>query len=287
MTDLYFILKDAPTGLKLYSPCFGNVLLIEVSQNEHISVKSEVNGEIYNFDRYGKLHSIPTSEGELSYDKLFPDTGECMLFPSCDVRDWLYDGKQCWESVIFPQCVGSVIVDNDNFKFIVGEDKMHRGLSSENVYTVYFGQFIYKNSRFATRKETEDFFKKLQEKKLFWNKETSTIEMCPVLHETERDETNISEDASLLLTAFHRASEICERYEDGFRIVWEFDEGTEYPLDNDDTLYVVQEEISSSVNGLMHKVKKISKCPKSIALMYECFNSLSKALDEYKKEFNS
>lgn len=274
-------------GLRLYSPCFGNVLLMEVSQNGHISVKSEVNGETYKFDRYGKLHSILTSEGELPYDKLFPDTGECMLYPSCDVREWMYDGKRCWEAILFPQCIGSVIVDNDNIKFIVGEEKMHRGLSSENVNTLYFGQFLYKNSRFATRKETEDFFKKLQEKKLFWNKETSTIEMCPVLNEPEKEETNISEDASLLLTGFYRASEICEKYEDGFRIVWKFDEGIEHPLDNDDTLYVVQEEMSSGVNGLIHKVKKISKCPKSIALTYKSFNSLKNALEEYKKEFNS
>lgn len=283
MTDLNFILKDAPKGIKLFSPCFGNVLLVEVSQNGHISVKSEVNGEIYNFDRYGKLHSIPTSEGELPYDKLFPDTGECMLYPSCDVREWVYDGKRCWEAVIFPQCIGSVIVDNDNFKFIVGENEMHRGLSSENVNTVYFSQFIYRNSRFATRKETEDFFKKLQEKKLFWNKATSTIEMCPIVYTPESDDVI----QTVPLTAFYKASEIRDNFEDGFKTIWLFNGKISSRIENDDTLYIVKEVLKSGPKGIIHDVETFSRCPDYIVSLYNARKTLSEALDEYKKEFNS
>ena len=53
--NLCEILKDAPKGMKLYSPLFGEVELLGIKD-----------------DIYGKYY----------------ENGECMLFPSRDNRDW-------------------------------------------------------------------------------------------------------------------------------------------------------------------------------------------------------
>ena len=72
------ILKDCPTGTKLYSPIFGDVELVkafsqEEAANFHIVVKLS-DGETAAFTKDGKLFA--------EYN------GECMLFPSQEERDW-------------------------------------------------------------------------------------------------------------------------------------------------------------------------------------------------------
>ena len=72
------ILKDCPTGTKLYSPIFGDVELVKVypqseATNFHIVVKLS-DDETDAFTKDGKLFT--------EYD------GECMLFPSKKQRDW-------------------------------------------------------------------------------------------------------------------------------------------------------------------------------------------------------
>ena len=75
--DLIKILKDCPKGTKLYSSVFGDVELVEVSKNENlifpIKVKRSDNTPV-NFVKDGKLC--------VGY------SGECVLFPSKDQRDW-------------------------------------------------------------------------------------------------------------------------------------------------------------------------------------------------------
>lgn len=63
-------LKNCPKGIKLYSPAFGEVEFSYISKSDLIHVKTD------NFS------VIFYSNGALS------ETGECMLFPSRENRDW-------------------------------------------------------------------------------------------------------------------------------------------------------------------------------------------------------
>lgn len=81
--NLVEILKDCPAGTKLYSPVYGDVELVNVYQDK---------GTIYPITIKIPSNSTNTFTCERSFDKdgrLFADySGECLLFPSKDQRDW-------------------------------------------------------------------------------------------------------------------------------------------------------------------------------------------------------
>lgn len=67
------ILRDCPKGTKLYSPIFGQGVFEEVQEyNDGSNIDIRCNDMIYEFDELGR------------YGK----DGECLLFPSKDMRDW-------------------------------------------------------------------------------------------------------------------------------------------------------------------------------------------------------
>lgn len=66
------ILKYCPKGTMLYSPAWGEVGLLEVSSLSYIKIKTK---DIYS------IH-ILNEEGK------YAESGECVLFPSKDQRDW-------------------------------------------------------------------------------------------------------------------------------------------------------------------------------------------------------
>ena len=75
--NLVEILKDCPEGTKLYSPLYGDVELLSVTQNNGgeypIEIKiNETSYEYFTID--GRVFA--------EYD------GECLLFPSKEQRDW-------------------------------------------------------------------------------------------------------------------------------------------------------------------------------------------------------
>lgn len=74
--DLTKILKDCPTGTKLYSTIFGEVEFIKCDNLHQIVVAKE--GKYYYF----------TSEGTFILERIKYNLGECVLFPSKDQRDW-------------------------------------------------------------------------------------------------------------------------------------------------------------------------------------------------------
>ena len=65
-------LKDAPEGFKLYSPIFGECTLLDIYSSGNIEVVRTENTAIYTFNAYGQRTS----------------TGECLLFPSKEQREW-------------------------------------------------------------------------------------------------------------------------------------------------------------------------------------------------------
>ena len=75
--NLVEILKDCPKGAKLYSPIYGDVELVDVSQkkDEIYPIRVKLDEDVA--ERF-------TGDGRL--DAEFSD--ECMLFPNEEQRDW-------------------------------------------------------------------------------------------------------------------------------------------------------------------------------------------------------
>ena len=73
MTNIAEILKNTPKGTKLYSPIFGECEFNHVSPCDSIYVCYK--DTLIEFNKYGQF-SLDNSDGE------------CLLFPSKEVRDW-------------------------------------------------------------------------------------------------------------------------------------------------------------------------------------------------------
>lgn len=72
--DVYEILKDMPTGIKLYSPMCGEVTFSTLADSKGSveAIWTENQGGEYTFDKFGR----------------YTKGGECLLFPSEKMRDW-------------------------------------------------------------------------------------------------------------------------------------------------------------------------------------------------------
>lgn len=102
------ILKDKPKGIRLYSPIFGECAFSFVQEEtDDICVKKH-NGEKVFFNSKG-LYNI---------------LGECLLFPSKEMRDW---SKFAWKR-------GDVLVSNDGCTEIIF-DKWY-----DDTYTSFYGK---------------------------------------------------------------------------------------------------------------------------------------------------
>lgn len=92
MINIAKILKNKPKGTRLYSPIFGECAFSHVrEETDDICVKKH-NGEIAFFDSKGLYHTL----------------GECIIFPSKEMRDW---EKLSWKK-------GDVLVSGDNVHII-------------------------------------------------------------------------------------------------------------------------------------------------------------------------
>lgn len=87
--NLVEILKDCPKGTKLYSPIYGDVELVEVSQDNvvpyPIKTKTKPNST-------GMFSTVSfTKDGRIFVEH----NGECMLFPNEEHRDWsMFENKK-------------------------------------------------------------------------------------------------------------------------------------------------------------------------------------------------
>lgn len=103
-TNIPEILKDKPVNLKLYSPTYGNCTLI-VPEDMIITDTFGINRC---FDVDGKISKA----------------GECMLFPSNEMRDW---SKFAWKK-------GDVLVNDNGNKEIIFKDWF------DDSYTKFYGE---------------------------------------------------------------------------------------------------------------------------------------------------
>ena len=118
------ILKDKPVGLKLYSPTFGCISFTGVYKDKVYFYSEDTNAHSVN--QYGKMY----------------DGGECIIFPSKEIRDWL---KFTWKK-------GDVLVNKDGTVHIIFEgfeDDKYRTfkgkyyLWEENGHTEQFDTYSY------------------------------------------------------------------------------------------------------------------------------------------------
>ena len=103
------ILKDKPKGIRLYSPIFGECAFSFVREDTNEIFVKKHNGLIDYFNSKG-LYNI---------------LGECLLFPSKEMRDWR---KFAWKK-------GDVLVSNDNDRHIIFD-----GFSKDD-YTTFEGKY--------------------------------------------------------------------------------------------------------------------------------------------------
>lgn len=131
------ILKDKPQGTKLYSSACGKCKLEEVDDK---SFKIS----FYN-SKFGFMNG---GEGYLDKNGKLYDDGECVVFPSKEMRDWR---KFAWEQ-------GDVLVNSSGFKLFF--DRW-----ANDDYTRFFGKvhiledsFSYETEKYtlASKEETLD-----------------------------------------------------------------------------------------------------------------------------------
>ena len=108
------ILKDKPVGLKFYSPTFGRITFNGVHK-----------GKVYFFSDDTNAHSVKQN------GKMY-DGGECIIFPSNEMRDW---SKFAWKK-------GDVLVSEDGTAHIIFEK------FTDDTYTTFIGKYHYANNNY-------------------------------------------------------------------------------------------------------------------------------------------
>lgn len=122
------ILKHKPQGTKLYSSACGKCRLVEVDDK---SFKIS----FYN-SKFGFMNG---GEGYLDKNGKLYDDGECVVFPSKEMRDW---GKFSWKK-------GDVLVNNDGDVHIIFERFV------DDTYCSFVGKYyLWKENN-----DTEHFYK--------------------------------------------------------------------------------------------------------------------------------
>jgi len=151
MINIAEILKNAPKGLKLYSPLFGEVELVEVTSDNMVYVEWQEGHEGFYED--GRFYDISDSE--------------CLLFPSKEHRTW-----DDWQKVLFPKSINSVVMYAPlNNAYLLTENGT---VFSDNTGSTYdtltnqTGNYLL-DSRYATPKEAEQFFKELEANGYKWD----------------------------------------------------------------------------------------------------------------------
>ena len=157
MRELAELLLDAPAGIKLYCPVWGEVVFQGISDDINVLTDK---GE---FDGYGRMDP----------------NGECLLFPSKDRHDW-----EEWQEDLFRP---NDVVSCDEGVFIYVGTVHYNVLSTYNMTAADGKQLLLPVAKcqFATPREAENFFKTMKSNGLQWNSEQRKAEIIP----TVQDET--------------------------------------------------------------------------------------------------
>ena len=136
------ILKDKPQGTKLYSPICGECKLSyveSVKSEPQISIESDAFGVFYFWDD-GKAYN----------------EGECLLFPSSEMRDW---SKFAWKK-------GDVLVNSRGLKILFDRwaNDNYTSFYAKTINLVEDGFLDTNLHTLASEKEAKSFIKCIEEK---------------------------------------------------------------------------------------------------------------------------
>ena len=118
-TNIVEILKDKPQGTKLYSSACGKCKLEEVDDKSF---------KIFFYN--SKFGFMNGGEGYLDKNGKLYDDGECVVFPSKEMRDW---SKFAWKK-------GDVLVSEDRTAHLIFEK------FTDETYTTFIGKYHYANN---------------------------------------------------------------------------------------------------------------------------------------------
>ena len=145
MINIAQLLKDAPKGMKLYSPLFGEVKFVKIErQSDFPIVVTDCKGNGKSFTEYGV------------YFVDHPDA-ECLLFPSKDCRTW-----EGWKLPVKPKFkAGDWLVYNNGNCFAGGFSEAQVVKVKDGVYFFVSGtsgsfKFIDENCRLWTIEDAKD-----------------------------------------------------------------------------------------------------------------------------------
>ena len=176
------ILKDCPTGTKLYSPIFGDVYLDKIRPHLAIVVTTDKEqGDI---------------KEEFLYDGRYGMNGECMLFPSKNKTTWegfqrpFQDGDIIFTCAVFNGICSDYLYTGLYYTWISIFHKMRKDqvityvdMENSGKYFPFWtckGELCRKNDiisqRLATEEEKERLFKFIKDDGYKWNAETKTLE---------------------------------------------------------------------------------------------------------------
>lgn len=173
------LLKNCPSGTKLYSTIHGEVGLVDV-YNNRIRCKFYSGNNFISF----------TSDG-----RWIENVGECVLFPSEENRDW------CTFQIPFKD--GDIVVfDNphrERLEIFIFKDKKENNTLSTS-YLMFDGDELYLEdiyhvtgvTRLATEEEKEKLFDAIKSKGYKWNSENKTLEKLTESNEDVDDEILMS-----------------------------------------------------------------------------------------------
>ena len=164
MRELAELLLDAPAGIKLYCPVWGEVVFQGISDDINVLTDK---GE---FDGYGRMDP----------------NGECLLFPSKDRHDW-----EEWQEDLFRP---NDVVSCDEGVFIYVGTVHYNVLSTYNMTAADGKQLLLPVAKcqYATPREAENFFKTMKSNGLQWNSILKKAERIPAENEKPKDKETLS-----------------------------------------------------------------------------------------------
>lgn len=157
MVNIAEILENAPKGIELYSLIYGKCKFAYIQKDSRhpVRLSAYYSGEDVSF----------TEDGRLLFEY---KESECLLFPSKEHKTW-----EGWQKVLFPNSVGCVV------KYDVGGGmgliiNNYQIVDSDNIRYKY-GELSIEDYRYATIKESQQFFLDLEEHGYKWDSEKKTI----------------------------------------------------------------------------------------------------------------
>ena len=145
------ILRNKPHGIKLYSPIFGDCAFRYIKDETNDICVKTLYGEIRFFN----------------FEGLYNEGGECLLFPSKEMRDW---SRFAWKR-------GDILADNDGETMVIFDkwyDDTYTSFYCKHYFNcedknhpVYYSEFLcttvkysFKNNQYANH----DYLKAIEEK---------------------------------------------------------------------------------------------------------------------------